>query len=357
MPTRSISVAVLVAIVLLAIQGQADAQSPLHERLKATGFKIAYECYIDRNWEIFVMNADGTGAVNLTATPKEHEHYPQISPDGRRICFLSDVGEGRDTMRSLYVMDMDGNNRKKIAEHVREPFWSPDNKVIGFLPQLYPRFSAADGFSDGMVYYDVQTGKTEPHPNSAKLHQLYNPSFASNGKWIAATVHAGMDIGHAIILIEAHGSKIIKLDIPGCRPCLSPDGKQIAWGAGDHELAVAPIDLDSDSPAVGKWRLRIKDDRNKIYHVDWSPDSQFLAFSRGPEGEGNLNKAGTYQAANEMIGVYAEGWDIYVVSAGPERVGTLDLNKAGDQEVARITTNGCSNKEPAWFWPHRAARE
>ena len=28
-------------------------------------------------------------------------------------------------------------------------------------------------------------------------------------------------------------------------PLFSPDGKQLAWGAGDHELAVAPIDLES----------------------------------------------------------------------------------------------------------------
>ena len=104
---------------------------------------------------------------------------------------------------------------------------------------------------------------------------------------------------------------------------------------------------------MGPWRLRIKDDHHKIYHVDWSPDGRFLAFSRGPEGSGDPNKPGTYQAACEMIGVYAPGWDIYAVSS--ERAGTLDLNTASDTDVARLTTNGCSNKEPAWFWAHPPA--
>jgi hypothetical protein len=207
-----------------------------------------------------------------------------------------------------------------------------------------------------MSFYDLETGKVEPHPNSAKLHHLYNPSFAPNGKWIAATVHAGMGVDHAILLIEARGNKIINLKIPGCRPCISPDGKMIAWGAGDQELAAAPINLDSDDPKVGQWTWVIKNEKPiKIYHIDWSPDSRFVSFSRGPDGEGDLSKPGTFQAACEIVGVYAKGWDIYAVSA--ERTGTLDLGKAGDADVVQITTNGCSNKEPAWFWPNRPKME
>src|SRR5437870_306092 len=76
-----------------------QAQAPLKERLKNSPFKIAYETYVDGNWEIFVMNADGSNPVNLTRTPKEHEHYPQISPDGTKICFSVDDGEGRDAVR------------------------------------------------------------------------------------------------------------------------------------------------------------------------------------------------------------------------------------------------------------------
>ena len=341
---------------LLVAHGQADAQTPLRERLKATGFKIAYECYVDGNWEIFVSNADGSEAVNLTRTAKEHEHYPQVSPDGRKVCFSIDQGEGRETVRSLWVMDIDGKSRKKITDGAREPFWGPDGKTIGFLPQEYARFNVIDFSTKGMSFYDLETGKVEPHPNSAKLHHLYNPSFAPNGKWIAATVHAGMGVDHAILLIEARGNKIINLKIPGCRPCISPDGKMIAWGAGDQELAAAPINLDSDDPKVGQWTWVIKNEKPiKIYHIDWSPDSQFVSFSRGPDGEGDLSKPGTFQAACEVVGVYAKGWDIYAVSA--ERTGTLDLGKAGDADVVQITTNGCSNKEPAWFWPNRPKME
>ena len=340
----------MTAALLLTASVSSQAQAPLKERLKASPFKIAYECYDNDNWEIFVMNADGSAPVNLTKTPKEHEHYPQVSPDGSKICFSLDSGEGRDAVRSLYVMDTDGQNRKKLADNAREPFWSPDSKVIGFLPQEYPKFNVIDYYTKGMNFYDLATGKTEPHPNSANLHHLYNPSFARNGKWIVTTVHAGMGFDHGILAIEAKGSRIINLKIPGCRPCLSPDGKQIAWGSGDHEIVLAPIDLDSDLPAVGKWRLRIQDKTNETYHVDWSPDSRTVSLSSGPASKGDPKKSGTFQSACEIVGVYAAGWNLYAVSA--ERDGVIDLSKATADEVLALTTNGSSNKESAWFLPN-----
>ena len=331
----------------MAAPWNSPSQTPFRDELKKTPFKIAHECYVDNNWEIFVMNADGSDPVNLTHTPKLHEHYPQISPDGSKICFSVDEGEGRDAVRSLCVMDIDCKHRKTLANHAREPFWSPDSKVIGFLPQEFPKFNVIDFYTSGMNFYDLATGKITPHVNSTNLHHLYNPGFSRDGKWIVATVHAGMGVDHGILLIEANGPRIINLKIPGCRPCLSPDGKQIAWGAGDHELAAAPIDLSAETPSVGDWRLHIKDDTNKIYHVDWSPDSRFLSFSRGPEGEGDLTKPGTFQAACEIVGVHAAGWNICAVSAQTD--GVIDLNDPASTNYCVLTTNGCSNKEPSWF--------
>ena len=140
---------ILCILVFLAIcfAGPVKAQPPLPDQLKALPFKIAYETYVDHNWEIFVMNADGSDPVNLTRTPNVQEHYPQVSPDGTKICFSVDEGEGREAVRSLYVMDIQGKDRKKLADHAREPFWSPDSKVIGFLPQEFPKFNVIDYYT------------------------------------------------------------------------------------------------------------------------------------------------------------------------------------------------------------------
>ena len=352
---KCLSLAFLVALLFTAVRAAPGVAATFRDRLNRLPFKIAYETYVHNNWEIFVMNADGSGAVNLTQTPTEHEHYPQVSPDGTKICYSVDQGEGREAVRSLYVMDSDGQNRKKLVDHAREPFWSPDGKLIGFLPQEFPKFNVIDYSTKGMSFYNLGDGTITPHPNSGNLHHLYNPSFASNGKWIVSTVHAGMGFDHAILAIEARGNKIINLKIPGCRPCLSPDGKQIAWGPGDHEVAVAPIDLEADLPAVGPWRLRIEDKTNETYHVDWSPDSRYLSLSRGPASKGDPTKMGTFQAACEIVGVYAPGWNLCAVSA--EQDGVVDLNRPTDADFLMLTTNGFSNKESAWFHPPIKAKK
>jgi hypothetical protein len=97
--------------------------------------------------------------------------------------------------------------------------------------------------------------------------------------------------------------------------------------------------------------VQIKDEKQKIYHVDWSPDGEFLSISRGPESEGDLSKPGTFHSACEIVGVYAKDWNILAVSA--KREGVLDLNSAGDSDYAMLTTNGLSNKESAWFAPKK----
>ena len=96
-PLRIARIVAPVAILIIATVSSASAEPPqsLHDRLKATPIKIAWEAYIDGNSDIFVMNADGSGKVNLTNTPDVNEHYPQISPDGTKICYTVDTGEGR----------------------------------------------------------------------------------------------------------------------------------------------------------------------------------------------------------------------------------------------------------------------
>jgi len=166
------SVCLAVALGLARIAPAAEPV-PLRQRLQDTPFKIAYESYVNENWDLFVVNADGSDPVNLTRTPKIHEHYPQVSADGRKICFVADEGEGRDTIRSLWVMDSNGQNRRKLREYAREPFWTPDGISIGYLPQEYPKFNVIDYFTKGMDFYDLATGRITPHPNSERLHHTF----------------------------------------------------------------------------------------------------------------------------------------------------------------------------------------
>jgi Tol biopolymer transport system component len=49
------------------------------------------------------------------------ELYPKPSPDGTKICFVTDEGQGDDKVRSVYYMNSDGTGRTKVAENGGEP--------------------------------------------------------------------------------------------------------------------------------------------------------------------------------------------------------------------------------------------
>jgi Tol biopolymer transport system component len=140
-----------------------------------------------------------------------------------------------------------------------------------------------------------------------------------------------MGFGHAILAIPVGGKKVFNLNIPGCRPDVSRDGKRIAWGCDDFTLRVGELDFSGPEPKVIHQRDVVKSAKPiETYHVDWSPDGKYLAFSRGP-----MRK--TLGPAPELIGVRAEKWDICVADA------------SATNRFIPVTTDGSSNKEPDWI--------
>jgi Tol biopolymer transport system component len=82
------------------------------------------------NLDIWVMNADGTGAVRLTNDPAG-DTSPAWSPDGSRIAFAS----SRDMQREIYVMRPDGTDVVNLTRSDGaddQPSWSPDGSRIAF---------------------------------------------------------------------------------------------------------------------------------------------------------------------------------------------------------------------------------
>ena len=65
------------------------------------GSKIVFVTNEDGNWEIYLMNSDGTGRLRLTRNAAD-DSTPQFSPDGSRIIFSSK----RDGKLAIYTIDL-----------------------------------------------------------------------------------------------------------------------------------------------------------------------------------------------------------------------------------------------------------
>jgi len=301
-----------------------DKQAGLRAQLKKLPYRIVYESHRGGDWDLLLMNADGSGCVNLTKAPSADDLYPHASPDGGTICFLVDEGRAEAKSRNLYTMGVDGLGRKLIARNARQPCWGPGGRRLAYLPGEFDRFTYRDYATKGLVVYDVKTGRGRPHPNG-DIHHLYNLCWSPDGKWFTATVHGGMGHKHANLAFPAGGREVFKLPgVGGCRPDISPDGKRISWNATDHLIAVADLRLGASGPRVANIRKAVTcDKQHEVYHADWSPDGKYIVFSYGPKG-------------GEQVGTMAKGWHICVADAAQRDLWVV------------LTTGGLSNKEPDW---------
>lgn len=87
------------------------------------GARIAFDGVSDGGSGIFVMDADGGNQLRLT-TPGGNFSQPAWSPDGSRIAFNRD--------NAIWLMNADGTNAVQLVVSGSDPDWSPDGKRIAF---------------------------------------------------------------------------------------------------------------------------------------------------------------------------------------------------------------------------------
>lgn len=186
--------------------------------------------------EIFAMDADGTDAVALTDNLRE-DAYPALSPDGEHIAFSRRIKGQYD----LFVMDLDGSDPVRLlrtgnADEVL-PAWSPDGKRLVYTATT----SLPDGGWQSDVYkIRLANGRFTRLTFTPKTKE-FAPDWSPDGTEIAFTKqdYEREKYGIAAVAPDATGLRwvvinpLTKSGYTDVNPSWSPDSEWIAFSR-DH---------------------------------------------------------------------------------------------------------------------------
>jgi Tol biopolymer transport system component/putative hemolysin len=206
------------------------------------GTRIVYTAFGLTTSDIMVINADGTGQVNLTDTPNIDEGFPAWSPDGTHVAFTS----RRDGNNEIYVMNADGTNPTRWTDNPADDFapaWSPDGTQIAFVSDRDREAGIYD-----LYIMDVVSTEVTRLTNDEAID--YSPAWSPDGTRIAFLSHH--DGPGDIYVISVDGTGLTNLTnnpADDWAPTWSPDGMQIAFQTNrDGNWEIYVMNADGTAP-------------------------------------------------------------------------------------------------------------
>lgn len=180
----------------------------------ANDASLYYASFVTGNWEIFRQDLATGVAVNLTNEPFADQN-PRVSPDGRHVAFHTN----RDVQFEIYVMNADGSDPHDVTNNPaddRYPAWSADGTRIVWSRYL-----------DSFDLYTMSADGTGQHVVATTPYQEIDAAFSPDGRSLVYQTNRYPPFGLEIVPVA--GGTARPLAIAGAAPGtdLSP-----AWGPG-----------------------------------------------------------------------------------------------------------------------------
>jgi Tol biopolymer transport system component len=153
------------------------------------GHHLVYECASCSGGDgVFLMRDDASDypGVRLTTNPflNEGDSNPEISPDGLTVTFVRHQVDGE--LQALFAVDIEGTNERQIVPYTLEVAikhdWAPDGGHIAFTP-----------YGDSPDRHSPEVATIRPDGSDLRLLTRYREgkvatpvgSYSPDGRWIA----------------------------------------------------------------------------------------------------------------------------------------------------------------------------
>jgi len=275
------------------------------------GHQLLLPCNRADSLDLFLVDPATGDARNLTCNGAMNR-YPAWSPDGKRIVFTSDLRGVHD----VYVMSAAGGRLRQLTEespstHNFLPTWGPDNK-IAFGRDIDGRVEIVTMNDDGSDERVVAPGT--------------DPCLSPDGRHIAFTKKVGG--GYCLFKMGANGRGVRQLtthenQIGAVTPSWSPDGRKILFVDQVGEALEIFVCLAASGRVTQLTHL------GKISTSPaWSPDGKWISF-RVTDTPFWRDPA-TYAAAQERRDTLRPVWIMGADGEAPRPIDALRYQCATD---------------------------
>jgi Tol biopolymer transport system component/DNA-binding winged helix-turn-helix (wHTH) protein len=280
------------------------------------------------------------------------ELEPALSPDGGRVAFIWDGGDGRFDVYVKTVGSEDVLNLTRSDADERHPVWFADGRAV-----LFARIDA-DGVS--ILRVSALGGGTTRVHHDASARGIRGLSLSPDGTRIAYAARTGAEAPYRIMLAPLGGEARVATHpeagtLGDIDPRFSPDGRTLAFVRGANEVTkdVHRIAVEGGDP------VRLTFDNRKINGLAWSADGSRLLFTSTRSGLYGLWSADRDGGDLRLVPVGQENVQQPATSPGVDAIAfeqwmhrsqlrMIDLARGAEVDAGRHVRSTRWDSNPAW---------